>query len=150
MKDESKFILCYNQARIKEKIMKRKLVKKLKSVFELYPEIKLVYLFGSRATEKEGPLSDHDFAFYSSIRDKKRIHEIKLKLLNKISNILKTDNIDVVCLNTTKSPELKYNIIKEGKLIFEKEPFKVLVEPKILTEYFDFRLSLRKYNLTKT
>jgi len=52
-------------------------------------------------------------------------------------------------LNLIEGPELKYNIIKEGKLIYEKEPYKVLIEPRILNEYFDFRMSLLRYNLTK-
>lgn len=32
----------------------------------------------------------------------------------------------------------------------EREPFRVLVEPRILTEYFDFRESLRRHGLTRT
>lgn len=129
--------------------MLKKNLGKLSDIFELYPEIKLVYLFGSKATNNGGPLSDYDFAIYLDEKDKKKMAKIKLELLNKISRVLKTDNIDVVILNTVESPELKYNIIKEGRLIFEKEPFKVLVEPKILTEYFDFRALLLRYNLTK-
>jgi len=82
-------------------------------------------------------------------KNKNKISEIKLKLLDKISNILRTNNLDLVVLNTSEMPELKYNIIKKGKLIFEKEPFRILVEPKILTEYFDFRTLLLKNNLTK-
>jgi len=130
--------------------MNKKILQKLKSIFKLYSEIKLVYLFGSRSQGDIGPLSDYDFAFYLDEQDKKKIYKIKVELLNKISSILKTDKVDIVMLNTAKGPELKYNIIKSGKLIFEKEPFRILVEPKILTEYFDFRLSLKKHNLTKT
>lgn len=129
--------------------MQKKDLEKLVAVFNLYSEIKLVYLFGSKATDSDGPLSDYDFAIYLDEKNKKKISKIKLELLDKISRVLKTDNIDVVVLNTVESPELKYNIIKEGKLIFEKEPFKVLIEPKILTEYFDFKTLLLKYNLTK-
>ena len=129
--------------------MQKKYLEKLVAIFNLYPKIKLVYLFGSRATNKEGPLSDYDFAIYLDEKDKNKISKIKLELLDKISRALKTDDIDVVILNTAESPELKYNIIKEGRLIFEKEPFRVVVEPKILTEYFDFRTLLLKYNLTK-
>lgn len=129
--------------------MSIKNVKKLLSLFEFYPEIKLVYLFGSRAKNKQGPLSDYDFAIYLDEKEKKRMLDIKLELMDKISRTLKTDKIDIVILNTTESPEIKYNIIKEGKLIFEKEPFKVIIEPKILNEYFDFHSLLLRYNLTK-
>jgi len=129
--------------------MKKKELKKLLEVFKLYPVIKLVYFFGSKAEKKDGPLSDYDFAVYLDEKNKNKISEIKLKLLDKISNILRTNNLDLVVLNTSEMPELKYNIIKKGKLIFEKEPFRILVEPKILTEYFDFRTLLLKNNLTK-
>jgi len=75
--------------------------------------------------------------------------EIEIKVQNKIVDILKTDKVDVVILNTTQSPDLKYDVIKNGQLIFEKEPFKLTVEPKILNEYFDFNLMLLKHGLTK-
>jgi predicted nucleotidyltransferase len=124
-------------------------VVKLNSVFELYPKIGLVYFFGSKAKRKGGPLSDYDFAVYLEEKDKSRIFDIKLDLQNKISRLLKTDKIDIVILNLTESPELKYNIIKEGNLIFQKEPYKLLVEPRILIEYFDFHDLLLRHNLTR-
>ena len=82
-----------------------------------------MYFLGSRATGVAGPLSDYDFAFYINERNKKKLFDIKFILMHKISRLLKTDNVDVVILNLTESPELKYNIIKEGELIYEKELF---------------------------
>ncbi len=124
-------------------------INKVLPIFNSYPEIKLVYFFGSKITNKTGSLSDYDFAVYLDKKNKKKLFEIKIKLLNQISDVLKTDKVDIVILNTVEQPELKYNIIKQGKLILEKEPFKILIEPKILNEYFDFRTLLLKYNLTK-
>ena len=121
----------------------------LNSIFNKFSQVKLVYLFGSQATSKTGPLSDFDFAIYLDERNKKKMFDLKFELNDKISRLLKTDKIDIVILNITESPELKYNIIAEGKLIYYKEPYKVLVEPRILMEYFDFRQMLLKYNLTK-
>jgi predicted nucleotidyltransferase len=115
------------------------------SIFGSYEEIKLVYFFGSRAAKKETPLSDYDFAVYLDIRDKRRIYDIKFELFDKISRLLKTDRVDIVILNLVESPELKYQIIKEGVLIVEVEPFKVIVEPRIMTEYFDFDKHLLLY-----
>lgn len=123
--------------------------KNLKYIFERYPEIKLVYIFGSKAKNKGGPLSDYDFAVYFDEKDKNKMFKIKFQLFNDISRFLKTDKVDIVILNLSLSPELKYNIIKEGKLVYEKEPFKTLLEPKIFNDYFDFRYLLRKNNLTK-
>lgn len=124
-------------------------IRKLNSIFKSYSELKLTYFFGSRAVGSESPLSDYDFAVYLNTNDKTRMYEIKFELFDRISRLLKTNKIDIVILNLTEAPELKYLIIKEGRLIYEKEPFKVIVEPKILNEYFDFQSGLLRYNLTR-
>jgi len=124
-------------------------IQNLNSLFLKYPQVKLAYLFGSQASRKTGPLSDYDFAFYLEEKDKKKSFDLKLDLISSLSRILKTDNIDVVILNEVESPELKYNIIKEGKLIYEIEPYRLLVEPRILNDYFDFHYLLLRFNLTK-
>lgn len=124
-------------------------IKNLIPIFEKYSEVKLAYLFGSRATGKIGPLSDYDFAIYLDEKDEKKRFDLQLKLAGDISIKLKSDNVDLVVLNDVDAPELKYNIIKEGILLLEKEPFKVLVEPKILNEYFDFHDLLLRYKLTR-
>ncbi len=121
----------------------------LVSIFADYTEIKLVYFFGSKAEGKEGVLSDFDFAFYIDEKSPKKLYELKLSLIDRLSLLLKTDKVDVAILNLIDSPEMKYNIIKNGKLIFEREPFKVLIEPRILNEYFDFHSMLLRNNLTK-
>ncbi len=123
---------------------------KLNLIFKSYDEIKLVYLFGSRARQDQGTLSDYDFAVYFDTRDKKRMYDIKFRLFDRLSRLLKTDKIDIVILNLTEAPELKYLIIKEGRLIFERKPFKVIVEPEILNGYFDFQSHLLRYGLTRT
>lgn len=129
--------------------MDKKLIKQIIPVFENHPEVKLVYVFGSQATGNTGPLSDYDFAVYLDEKNSKKRFDIRLKLAGEISSKLKTDAVDVVVLNDIEQPELKFNIIKDSVLILEKEPFKVLIEPKILMEYFDFHDLLLKYNLTK-
>ncbi|MEK7665201.1 MAG: nucleotidyltransferase domain-containing protein [Patescibacteria group bacterium] len=124
-------------------------IKKLIPIFKKEQSVKLVYLFGSRATGKIGALSDYDFAVYLDEKNSKKRFDLRLKLMGEISLKLKTDNIDLIILNDIDGPELKYNIIKEGILLMEKEPFKVLMEPKILNEYFDFHDILLRYKLTK-
>lgn len=124
-------------------------IKSLEKIFELFPQVKLVYFFGSRATGKEGTLSDYDFAVFLDENDFKKRFDIKLDLLDKFSQLLKTDNIDLSVLNDIQSPELKYSIIASGQLIYKKEPYKVLVEPGILSDYFDFMDGLKRYGLTK-
>ncbi|NQT67763.1 MAG: nucleotidyltransferase domain-containing protein [Actinobacteria bacterium] len=124
-------------------------LKKLNKIFKQYPSLKLVYLFGSQVSGRTGPLSDYDFAFYIDDEEIKA-HYTALEIEGKISTLLATEKVDSVILNYTDAPELKYSIIKSGKVIYEIEPYKLLIEPKILNEYFDFRFLLRKYQLTKT
>jgi predicted nucleotidyltransferase len=128
--------------------MKNRELSKLKKIFEKIREVKLVYYFGSRAEGKAGPLSDYDFAVYVQTGRKKAVFDIRLRLMGEISRLLKTDGVDVVMINDLENSEMKYLIITGGKLIFEREPYKVLVEPRILHEYFDFREMLLRYNLT--
>ncbi|MEK7673266.1 MAG: nucleotidyltransferase domain-containing protein [Patescibacteria group bacterium] len=122
---------------------------KIKKIFSGFPAVKLVYFFGSRARNDFGPLSDYDFAVYIEEANSKKRFNIKLDLFAELSLLLKTDKVDIVILNDQISPELKYNIINEGKLIYEKEPYRVLVEPRVLNEYFDFHESLVRNGLTK-
>jgi len=128
--------------------MALKELEKLNNIFSEYPEIKLVYFFGSRAEGNAGPMSDFDFAFYADEKDRKKLFSLKLALMERVSLLLRTDKVDISVLNLIEGPELKYFIIKNGKLIFEREPFKVIVEPRILSEYFDFHTQLSHHNLT--
>ena len=121
----------------------------IEPVISSHPEIKLVYLFGSQVTGNTGALSDYDFAFYINIKDTKRLYDLRFILMDEISLALRTDKLDIIILNLIESPELKYKIIRDGVLIFKEEPYKVLVEPRILNEYFDFHDLLVRYNLTK-
>jgi len=111
--------------------------------------VKLVYVFGSSATGTRGSMSDYDFGVYIDSRDSRQSHEIKFDLLDKIGRALATNAIDIVLLNMVKAPEIKYEIIKEGVIIFERDDYRVLIEPAVLNEYFDFRQILRRHNLTK-
>lgn len=124
-------------------------IKKIIPLFTSYQAIKLVYFFGSRATDEAGPMSDYDFALYTDNLTAKQMFDLKIELNGKLSLALKTDKVDVVILNISKNSELKYNIIKDGILIFEREPYRIIAEPKILNEYFDFHDMLIRHKLTK-
>ena len=124
-------------------------LKKIKSVFSKYPSVKLAYFFGSKKRKDDSPMSDYDFAVYLNKKDNKKILETRLSLFADLTKILKTDKIDILAIDQIKQPELKFSIIKEGELIFEREPYKVVIEPKIMNEYFDFRMTLFKNGLIK-
>ena len=120
-----------------------------KKIFRSEKKVVLAYFFGSRQNGQDGPLSDYDLAIYLREKDRNQRHKIKFQLEGKLSRALKTDKIDIVIINDVDNPELSFNILKSGELIYQQEPYKVIIEPKILNRYFDFILQLRRFNLTK-
>lgn len=124
-----------------------KYIPQLNNLFSQYDEIKLVYLFGSQAKNQTTDLSDFDFAVYLNTSDLERIKDVILELNSKLSLILKTDKIDLVLLNDSLNSLLKFKVIKEGILIYEKKPYRLLVEPMILNNYFDFQIFQKSFNL---
>ncbi len=131
--------------------MESMLKKKLIEYFSAQPMVALAYFFGSRARGDAGPMSDYDFAIYAVGEATARERdELRLTTIVALGKIIGTDAIDVVMLNDCYALELKYQIIAQGELLFEREPYQVVVEPRILNEYFDFKYMLRKYHLTKS
>ncbi len=130
--------------------MDGKTLSQIKAVFKAQPAVKLAYFFGSRAEGLGGPLSDYDFAVYADEKDSKKLFTLRSELMDKLGRLLKTDGVDLVLLNTAEGAELKFNIIAHGRLIFERGHFRVLVEPRIMNEYFDFREMLMRHKLTGT
>lgn len=113
-----------------------------------YEGVKLFYLFGSQARDNAGPMSDYDFAIYSDTGVGNDVFLVP-ELQAKISKLLGTDKVDLCDLSKIEMPELMFDVIN-GKLLYEVEPYKELIEPQILNKYFDFKLELRKNNLTKS
>ncbi len=129
--------------------MTKQEAKKIVAILKRYPRVKLGYLFGSRATGTNGPLSDYDFALYLDDRDEAKMFDLKIEIQTQLAQTLGTDRVDVVILNLAQSPELKYAVIAEGTLLYEVEPFRMIVEPRILNEYFDFHEMLKRHALTR-
>ena len=123
---------------------------KLEPLFKKEPSIGVVYLYGSYAQGKQSSLSDVDLAIYFTEQNKVKRHDLLFSISSKISGVLNTDKTDVSSLNDLEGIELKYQIISQGHVIFEREPYRILIEPSIMNEYFDFKYLLRKYKLTGT
>ncbi|MDH7476334.1 MAG: nucleotidyltransferase domain-containing protein [Microgenomates group bacterium] len=118
-----------------------------KKIFGKYPEIKLVYFFGSKAFGRAGLLSDYDFAVYFDEKTTPlQRTNIKIRLNVDLMGELKTNNIDIVSLNDRLDPLLKYEIISKRKILYEKQPYRLKIEPMILSEYFDFYTFIDRRN----
>lgn len=121
----------------------------VRPIVSRYPSVGAVYLFGSRATGGAHARSDYDIAVYIDENDIVKRNETLYQLSGEIARALQSDDIDIHSLRDLQAPELKYQIITQGKIIFEREPFRLIFEPRILNEYFDFLYLLRKYHLTQ-
>jgi uncharacterized protein len=99
-------------------------------------DLQFAYLFGSFAKGKTTPLSDVDIAIYLS--DKKKLLFRKIEIFGELTNILKTDEIDLVLLNTAPLT-LKMKILENKQVIIDKKPFlRYRFESLVMREYFDF------------
>ena len=103
-----------------------------------HPGVVFAYLFGSLARGNPMPLSDVDIAIF--LKDGIDVAGTKIEILGKLVDILQTDEIDLVVLNTASLP-LTNNILKNRKLIVDKKPFeRHLFESLAMRKYFDFSI----------
>lgn len=112
-------------------------------------DITTAYLFGSYAKGKTSPLSDIDIAVLLDDKYPQDCYWNKrLELYPTITQMLKTDELDLVILNYTNSV-LAYNILKNGKVLFIKDKkSKIKFETKVIAQYLDTK-KMRALNLSK-
>ncbi|MCK4554081.1 nucleotidyltransferase domain-containing protein [Candidatus Parcubacteria bacterium] len=104
--------------------------------------INTFYVFGSQATGKTTKLSDYDFAVLLSDKVPEKLYgDYQIKIISELLRLVKSDHIDLIILNNKKTPLLlKYNVIKEGKILFEKNKSKrVNIEVNILRRWLDWQ-----------
>jgi predicted nucleotidyltransferase len=106
----------------------------------------LAYLFGSQATGKTGPLSDIDIAVYfDETLDNNERFDLRLVVLGELTDLFKTDEIDLVVLNDAP-PLLAHRVIKDGMLLFcSDDKIRVEHEVKAVMKYLDWKPYLDKY-----
>lgn len=119
---------------------------KIGPVFEKDKDILFAYIFGSHVTGKTDFESDVDIAVFL---DEKRVRDMfkkRLSLIEKLEGILETAT-EVVVLNEIKSIFFKFVIIKEGKVVFERDHSqRVDFELKTMQDYYDYEPFLDAYN----
>ena len=98
--------------------------------------ILFAYLFGGLVRGKRKPLSDVDLGIY--VKNIKKLNF--LSLFSKISQILLTDEIDLVVLNTVPI-SFAGRILQKREILIDKDPFlRHQYESRILREFFDFSI----------
>lgn len=119
---------------------------KIRPIFEKDKDILFAYVFGSQVIGRTNFESDVDVAVYLDEKRVKDFFEKRLKLMGDLEGIFKKQT-EVVILNEIRSIFFKFVIIKEGKVIFERDHLKrVDFELKTMEDYYDYQPFLEKYN----
>ncbi|RPJ11074.1 MAG: nucleotidyltransferase domain-containing protein [Deltaproteobacteria bacterium] len=100
-----------------------------------HPGVFFAYLFGGLARGERRPLSDVDIAVYlaGSVTA-----DVKLDIMGKLIDILGTDEIDLVILNTAP-PLLAMNVLRKKQVMADNNPaMRHRFESLAFKKYFDF------------
>jgi len=107
---------------------------RLEKVFNRYPDIQAVYLFGSTASGKTHAESDLDLAI---LPKKSSLHKKKLDLLTDLARE-GFCNVDLVFLDT-KDVVIKFESVRKNRLLYCAEGFDANDFFSLtLRQYFDF------------
>lgn len=121
------------KTQIKHDILK--LIPKAESYLGSRRDVLFSYLFGSFAKNSAGPFSDVDIAVYLKGHD---LSEKKLDILGDLNSIFRTDEIDLVILNTAPLT-LRMKILQNCRILCDNAPFVRHSYESITTRfYFDF------------
>ena len=105
--------------------------------------IVFAYLFGSTVTKFITPMSDIDIAVY--LNTNVNISEERLGLIGGLMTTLKTDDIDLVILNSAPLT-LKARIILNKEMLIDKSPLlRHSFESLVMRQYYDF--SIKENNI---
>ncbi len=112
------------------------LLHQAKDYLAAHRAVVFAYLFGSLAEGKQKPLSDVDIALY--LKKTENPSALKMEILGKLNDILKTDEIDLVILNTAPLM-LRGRVLRNKKLLVDKKPRqRHLYESLTLRQSMDF------------
>lgn len=110
-------------------------IKKLKDIFERYSKIKIVYLFGSHADNRENRFSDIDMGI---LLEEPYNRTIKLDILGDLATEGFCD-VDLVILNEA-ALLLQFEVVKHNKIIYKREDFDAPAFFSItVRKYLDFK-----------
>lgn len=118
----------------------------------LFPQIHLIYLFGSRADATAGPNSDYDFALL--LADTNAAPQTRAEFASAVARLLvaeglespplPTGRVDVIILNETPV-ELAFHVIACGLCLYKSSEYtRVEYEATVLSRYGDFLPILRQ------
>ena len=103
-------------------------------------KILFAYLFGSLARGEATSASDLDIALYCAGDGPAAYFDMKLALYAALCRVLQRNDVDIVMLNTTKNLILLDEIVRNGVVIYDKNPqARMAFELKTLLRVLDFK-----------
>jgi len=118
--------------------MKEELKNQIRITLSQRESIVFAYLFGSIITEFITPMSDIDIAVY--LNTNVNISEERLGLIGDLMTTLKTDDIDLVILNSAPLT-LRARIVLNKEMLIDKSPFlRHSFESLVMRQYYDFSI----------
>jgi len=118
-----------------------KLTAILTDVLAIYPEVSLVYLFGSQVSGETGPLSDVDLAVWAP--EAKDDLALTTHLAHLLGKALPASPWQVISLHQAPV-ELAYAVIAKGICLYQRSPAeRVEYEAQVLGLYGDYLPVLR-------
>lgn len=109
--------------------------------FSTRSEIKVGYIFGSRAKGEGNKLSDIDIGILIDEASIQGIYPYgyKAKILTDLSKSLKTNNIDLVILNNAPCL-LRHRVVRYGKVVYScAEQERINFQVRTINEYNDIK-----------
>ncbi len=124
-------------------INKKVVLQRLKTALNENDKVLFSYLFGSVVKNTQSSISDIDIAVYTTKR--LNISE-KLQLIYELGKKTKFESIDITFLNEKKNLFLADTIIREGKLIVDKDKdYRDDYELDIMHKTIDFKFQRKLY-----
>ncbi len=109
-------------------------LKLLSRIFETYPDVQAVYLFGSSASGHTHAASDLDLAV---VPRRPEVHSRKLNMLTNLARAGFCD-VDLVFLDTDDIV-LKYEAVRQNQLVYQREDFdRGTFYSEVVRKYLDF------------
>jgi predicted nucleotidyltransferase len=102
--------------------------------------VAVVYLFGSRSTGQDTPLSDVDIGVvFQALHLEEETRAVYQSLFEIFSDQYPSCKVDIVLLQAAPLA-LQYSVLKEGKVLFQEDPiFRADYENRVINQYLDFR-----------
>lgn len=115
---------------------------KINGLYDLFmndANIIFAYIFGGLLKERRNPLSDVDIAVFVKDTDKLDY----LDLFGNVTNILGTDEVDLIILNTLPI-SMTGRILQNRRVLIDKDPFlRHRYESINMRRFFDFMIKER-------